>query len=292
MGDTLPPLSLSTISANGKAQPVSLRGKLTILDFWATWCTSCLKNFPKMEAIQGQLGPAVQVILVNTASTGDKEKTVMAFFQKRRNKNGQAFKLPTVVEDTILGRFFPHKLIPHYVWIDSGGKVLAITGADEVSSENIAAFLGGKSLRLPVKHDVTDYNNTLPLLHEGNGGSMANLLQSSSFTAYLPGLGSGTRFYKDSLVQKTTWLNASILSLYRAALGYSANRLVLLVPDSARFFRSLNAPQDWHNQLFCYELTLPVHTAPAAAKRVMRQDLDMFFGLSGRMEYRKTPCWP
>ena len=34
------------------------RGKLILLDFWATWCSACLLSFPKMEALRGTAGIA------------------------------------------------------------------------------------------------------------------------------------------------------------------------------------------------------------------------------------------
>ena len=42
------------------------RGKVVYVDFWASWCVSCLASFPFMERMQQELGPkGVQVIGVN-----------------------------------------------------------------------------------------------------------------------------------------------------------------------------------------------------------------------------------
>lgn len=44
-----------------------LRGKPTIINFWATWCTSCLAELPDFKEVQQELGADnVNVVAVNT----------------------------------------------------------------------------------------------------------------------------------------------------------------------------------------------------------------------------------
>src|SRR5438045_7659112 len=43
-----------------------LAGKVVYVDFWASWCVSCLASFPFMEQMQRELGPkGLQVVAVN-----------------------------------------------------------------------------------------------------------------------------------------------------------------------------------------------------------------------------------
>lgn len=43
-----------------------MSGKVVYVDFWASWCVSCLASFPFMDQIQRELGPSgLQVIAVN-----------------------------------------------------------------------------------------------------------------------------------------------------------------------------------------------------------------------------------
>lgn len=54
-------------------QPISLeslRGKVVILTFWATWCPYCLKELPILENIQNLAGKdRIEVIAINWKGT-------------------------------------------------------------------------------------------------------------------------------------------------------------------------------------------------------------------------------
>lgn len=41
------------------------RGRVVVLNFWASWCAPCLEELPSLEALQQQL-PRVQVLAIST----------------------------------------------------------------------------------------------------------------------------------------------------------------------------------------------------------------------------------
>jgi hypothetical protein len=61
--------------------------------------------------------------------------------------------LPAVVNDTILDKLFPHTLIPHYVWISTEGKLIAVSSSEAVTAANIQAAWKGEELSFTMKKD-------------------------------------------------------------------------------------------------------------------------------------------
>jgi len=62
VGDSLP--DLSTFQLEGKL-PDGMKGKVVIVDFWASWCLPCAKSFPTMDELQKKYGDHLVVLAVN-----------------------------------------------------------------------------------------------------------------------------------------------------------------------------------------------------------------------------------
>jgi len=136
VGDTLPEVFWKTSHAvfqNGKLTNKSLEsyaGRPLLLDFWASWCTTCLKKFPLLDSASRELG--LPVMLINSKDTGDtQEKIYRALIENMKSS------LPSVVSDTLMRQYFPGHSLPHYVWIDASGRVQAITGSVPVNRQSL-----------------------------------------------------------------------------------------------------------------------------------------------------------
>ena len=76
VGDAFP--DLATFKLEGKL-PDALKGKIVIVDFWASWCGPCKDSFPAMNELQKQYGDQGLVII---AVNEDEEKADMQDFLK------------------------------------------------------------------------------------------------------------------------------------------------------------------------------------------------------------------
>jgi thiol-disulfide isomerase/thioredoxin len=130
--------------------------KLVILDFWATNCSTCIGAFPKMEKLQNQYDPALQVVMVNSLESGAEIKSKFDGLNKTR-KPDKHIKLPANVpvinSASQLFELFPYQYIPQHVWLNSEGKVLAITEGSEATDNNIRNAIDGKEIHLEIKKD-------------------------------------------------------------------------------------------------------------------------------------------
>jgi thiol-disulfide isomerase/thioredoxin len=79
VGDTLP--DLTAVNLEGKL-PDTLKGKVVLLDFWASWCDPCKESFPAMEELEKQYGPRGLVII---AVNVDENQSDMQDFLKTHN---------------------------------------------------------------------------------------------------------------------------------------------------------------------------------------------------------------
>lgn len=116
-----------------------LKGHIIIIDFWATWCTNCINRFPKVAALSQKYQAIAKVLLVNTKGNKDKIGQIDAVY-KRLNADGQAFRLPSIVDDTLINTLLKPTFLPHYVWISRDGKVVAITNGDFVDEAPIRSM--------------------------------------------------------------------------------------------------------------------------------------------------------
>lgn len=71
VGGPAPAFKLKTV--DGRILQLSdLKGRLVVLNFWATWCVPCIKEMPEFEKIHQTLHPEVQIIGINLAESKEK----------------------------------------------------------------------------------------------------------------------------------------------------------------------------------------------------------------------------
>jgi thiol-disulfide isomerase/thioredoxin len=79
INDTAPDFTLQDMTGNSVSLP-ALKGKVVLIDFWATWCQPCKKEFPALNRLADNYKDADIVIL---AINLDKKKENAAEFLQR-----------------------------------------------------------------------------------------------------------------------------------------------------------------------------------------------------------------
>ena len=125
------------VYAKGKTVAQNLsqyKNKLLILDFWATWCSSCTKKFKYIDSLQKEYEGLAVVLLVDSKSTRDTPEKIAKTMARFNDQ------LTTIVADSLLSGQFIHTSVPHYIWI-AGGHFLAASGSEFMHKGNLDAIL-------------------------------------------------------------------------------------------------------------------------------------------------------
>jgi thiol-disulfide isomerase/thioredoxin len=112
-----PTLTLSDLSGN-TADLSDFRGKLVVVNLWATWCAPCLEEMPSLERLQTRLRERIAVLAVSEDRGGS--KAVEPFVAKLGLKSVKTYLDPK----SAVGHAFDVQGLPTSFLIDRDGKVL------------------------------------------------------------------------------------------------------------------------------------------------------------------------
>lgn len=296
VGDKVPDIKFGQI-VNSKEKTITLsqlKGKLVLLDFWATWCGNCIKKFGLLDSLQQQYDGKLQVILVSQKSGRDTKDKIEQYLNKHLNAAGKKYCMPAVFNDTLAGKYFPHSSLPFYVWIGPNGECLAITNSDEVTAENVSLVIAGKQPRISGLALMEGFDFDKPLFANGNAGDGSGLFARSSISAFIPGMAPLARYGRNEqrLTTQYKMINQPLLELLKKAYSTDVRtgRVVFNVPDSIKARLLPATPDEKRNNTYTYELLCPPvqHTAALA---MAQQDMKRYFGLAARWEKMPAPCY-
>lgn len=109
-----PPIELFT--PDGAALTLgALRGRVVLVNFWATWCEPCVTEMPSLQKLREQLAPRFEVLGVNYQ---EGPARIKAFLEK----SGIAFP---IVRDTdgAVAKEWGVKIFPSSFVVDRAGQV-------------------------------------------------------------------------------------------------------------------------------------------------------------------------
>ncbi|WP_186755677.1 TlpA family protein disulfide reductase [Echinicola salinicaeni] len=265
VGDLVPDLLIENVlnHPEGKVQLSDYRGKLLILDFWATWCAPCIAGFSKADKLQKEFQDRLAILPV----TYQEKEKVDKLFEKLSSLKD--IRMPMAVADNTLRGLFPHRTLPHYVWIDRTGEVVAITEADKLTADNIRKYLAGDSLDLKLKADrYTPLEKSAFLIAENTHIPRKPMVFQSALTGYIPGLISEYAYFpKDKRGKRVIMTNQPRINFFQKAYAegkvakvFHGNRIEIQSKQADKLTTDLTgtAYEEWSKaNAFCLEYIVP-----------------------------------
>ncbi len=179
-----------------------LRGKPAIINFWATWCPSCLAEMSDLKAVQEEAGAdAFNVVAVNS---GEDSAQAREFLDEL---NAPAFRVamdPTLVVSDTYGVYG----LSHTVFVDKDG-VIRATYAGQLSADLMRQYLAAAATGT----DGADPPRSLRLL--GNVQARRHVLEVRD-----AGTGSA-EFRSKSLRCDDSYCASGVLDAFAKAVGVS-----------------------------------------------------------------------
>ena len=321
IGDTIPEavwnIPLQVVNHPEGKKTITLndyRGKLIILDFWATWCSPCIASLDKLAPVYHE--NLEDLMLIPIASHDVSRKKIETLMKKQKWGVLSVFDEKQFLFKKV---FRPANLgIPHLVWIKDS-KIIAIPNTAYVTKDNILKAIKGVSLNMVMDTTiipVLDFSKALFVQGNGKTDLYYRKPPYSVISRYLPGHGTGspTVFLRSSDTTILAAINRHIEDLFFDAYKPSifpglnkSNGIAWLVSDSlkSRFF---NGPKydkthqlenelkrnQWLKQnTYGYNLRFPEDIDLKEAHYFMQQDLSRFFraylNLQLKVEYSPLP---
>jgi thiol-disulfide isomerase/thioredoxin len=110
------PRFTAVTTAGEKFSNASVKGKVVLLEFWATWCGYCANEAAFVDKIGQELGPKGLILLA--IDVGESKKTVKKYLEQHPRN----CKI-VLMEDTNLAAMYAATVYPIYVVIDRDGNI-------------------------------------------------------------------------------------------------------------------------------------------------------------------------
>ncbi len=280
IGATIGDMQLAGIVNNKKATAKlrAFNDKPLVVVFWLSTCSACMGSIGKTDSLSKKYRDRVNVLMV----TSEKTKEIEDVYRKKRF-NG--FLVPTVTGDTQMRKWFPHRSVPHFVWINRSGKVEAITDSKHFNDSTMALFAAHTPLQLPLKaeeRDTRKFWSMDPIILYDYEDRKDEILSYSFFTAPREGILNNNSIQQKKNSVRITVINWSFIELYKTAYGTKFHTTQVYMADSNVAGRM--------KEKVCYDMILQGNSLDAA-KQKMQQDLDGHLRVQSRMVMEWQKCY-
>lgn len=118
----------------------SFKGKVVLVDIWASWCEPCIRTMPAMYALQKKFNndPNSKVHILSV-SVDDKVKSVQKFMKK----HGLGDDFNTLIDSKqVIGDDVPLDVVPSFFMLDGQGNLIGfVRGFVDWSGQEVIDYL-------------------------------------------------------------------------------------------------------------------------------------------------------
>ncbi len=112
-------------------------GRVTVVNFWATWCEPCQREFPTLLKLAQKLDSNFMLILISV----DSDRKDIDHFFKAFDPSGSHAVLLWDARSEVAGRYGTYQLPESYIFDRDGVLKQKITGYEDWTSEKITGYL-------------------------------------------------------------------------------------------------------------------------------------------------------
>lgn len=135
-GSTAAEISATYVTGEGPKSLADAKGKVVILDFWATYCGPCKKSFPKYQELVDQFGGDLAVIAVSVDEPGDVSEEKLKEFAK---ETGVKFSILWDKEHKTADSYKPPKMPTSFILDKDGNVKFQHAGYESGEEDKIAS---------------------------------------------------------------------------------------------------------------------------------------------------------
>jgi thiol-disulfide isomerase/thioredoxin len=158
-GQDAPPFRLPLVTGQGAQELSSLRGKVVVIDFWASWCRPCLHALPELDQLQREFGPRIKVLAVSI----DDE---LASARQALGPGPRAFAALHDPGGAIASRYGVDGALPATIVVDQRGKVRFFRRGGNVDARRLRRSVVDRGFAVPERPGprpaVTSLPTTVP----------------------------------------------------------------------------------------------------------------------------------
>lgn len=193
-----PPLRFSQVfnaPAGTRTDWAVLRGKVVVIEFWATWCGPCVAAIPHWNELGARLDPKkFQLITVDQSERAEK----VSEFLQRKPMAGWA----GVDGSGVVSKAYGVSAIPATMIVDQRGRFVAATTPEHLSADDLNAVFDGQKRQFGPPPEENRASVRIPKAAEAKSLSSETALFEIRLTSARPGTDPFTGVVNDTFEKR------------------------------------------------------------------------------------------